>query len=123
MASIVLIEDDRLIKKMYQEALEQAGFDVFVALSGKKGLELIKSEEPSLILLDLRLPDMDGSELMKEIKEDSVFGKIPVIVLTNNDDPEDMAKVLKLGAKECIIKIDINPDILVKKVKQTLSSK
>ena len=121
MKKILIIEDDPFLSEMYMAKFSQSDFQVEVATDGKKGLEKIKTSEPDLILLDIVLPKMDGFEILKKVKEDSQLKKIPVILLTNLGQKNEVEKGLALGADEYIIKAHFTPTAVVTKVKEILS--
>ena len=117
---ILFVEDEPTLQKAVGEILTQEGFQVFSALDGEKGLELIKKEKPDLILLDLILPKKDGFEVLKEMKENEELKNIPVIVLTNLEGMGDVEKALSLGATTYLIKANYELDDVVKRIKQIL---
>ena len=121
MKKILIIEDDPFLSEMYMAKFSQSDFQVEVATDGKKGLEKIKTSKPDLILLDIVLPKMDGFEILKKVKEDSQLKKIPVILLTNLGQKNEVEKGLALGADEYIIKAHFTPTAVVTKVKEILS--
>ncbi len=117
---ILFVEDEPTLQKAVGEILTQEGFQVFSALDGEKGLELIKKEKPDLILLDLILPKKDGFEVLKEMKENEELKNIPVIVLTNLEGMGDVEKALSLGATTYLIKANYELGDVVKRIKQIL---
>lgn len=81
--SILIIDDEEDVRAIAQMGLEMAaGWEVKTASSGKEGLQLAKSQQPSVILLDLMMPDWDGKETLKQLKLDRDTAKIPVILMT-----------------------------------------
>ena len=121
MKKILLIEDDPFLSEMYVAKLSQSGFKTEIAADGKKGMEKIKTSRPDLILLDIVLPKIDGFEILKKIKKDSKLKKIPVILLTNLGQKNEVEKGLTLGADEYIIKAHFTPTAVVAKVKEILN--
>jgi len=120
MKKILIIEDDPFLSEMYSAKFSQSGFQTELATDGKLGLEKIKTSQPDLVLLDIVLPKIDGFEILKEIKEDSKLKKIPVILLTNLGQKNEVEKGLALGADEYIIKAHFTPTAVVAKVKEVL---
>ena len=120
MKKILIIEDDPFLSEMYLAKLSQSGFKTEIAADGKKGMEKIKTSRPDLILLDIVLPKIDGFEILKKIKKDSKLKKIPVILLTNLGQKNEVEKGLNLGADEYIIKAHFTPTAVVAKVKEIL---
>lgn len=112
--SILLVDDDPLISRTYEKQITKAGAHVVLASDGLEGLENLKKEKVDLILLDLMMPQMNGYEMLKLVKEDPEIKNIPVVVLTNlNDRPEEIEKIKKLGIKEYLVKSDLSLGKLV----------
>ncbi len=118
---ILLVEDDNLIIRMYQDKFKKDGYRVNVALNGEEGLVKLKEEKPILILMDVMMPKMDGFEALKKIKADPDTKKIPVIMLTNLSGENDSKKCLEMGAVAYLVKSDHTPAEIAKKVKEILS--
>ena len=118
MKKIALIEDDVTIKEMYKMKLEMEGYSVVCANDGEKALEVIKKENPDLILLDILMPKKDGFEVLKELKnsQDSGVKSIPVVMLTNLSNREDIAEAEKLGAADYLVKARVTPNEVANKV-------
>lgn len=123
MKKILIIEDDPFLSEMYLAKFTQADFQVEVAADGQEGFRKIKENKPDLILLDIVLPKADGFEILQKIKEDKTLKTIPVILLTNLGQKNEVEKGLKMGAKEYIIKAHFTPSAVVAKVKEILVAK
>jgi len=108
---ILIIDDEPEICKMVTEFLFDAGYSSSSALNGPDGLAMIKRDLPSLVLLDIGMPGMDGIEVMRLIHEE--FPSLPVVVLTGNRDTETVKKMVELGAAEYLTK-PINLETLLK---------
>ena len=122
MSKILLVEDDSLMVKMYDLKFTHDGFSVAVALDGEEGLQKARAENPDIIVLDIMLPKMSGTEVLEKLKEDPTTRDKPVIVLTNlNVTEEDVAKCKDLGAKEILMKTDVTPQEVVDKIRQYLT--
>jgi len=121
---ILLIDDEAQIRDLYSTKLTAAGFDVVQAVNGLSGYELAKEKKPDLILLDMRMPVMDGAETISKLKDDPVTKDIDVIFLTGlSDRPEaietDVKAAREVGAVDYIKKgIDLNE--IVKTVRKYL---
>ena len=102
MAKILVIDDEPVVRKLLSILLSQNGYDVVLAENGWKGLELYRQEHPDAILLDLRMPGLDGVTVLEQIR--SVDLKQRVIVLTGDSNPETKRKVCALGVTEFIQK-------------------
>jgi DNA-binding response OmpR family regulator len=108
-ATVLIVDDDPVISMMYGLGLERAGYSVLVAKDGQAGLELAAKSLPDLILLDVRIPILDGIEVLKRLAADSATCSIPVLMLSNYSESDLVKKVLRLGAKEYIVKIETTP--------------
>ncbi len=123
MKNILLVEDDRFLSRMYVEKLsEEGGFNVQAVEFGRQALEKIKTIKPDLILLDLLLPDMNGVQILKTIKEDNNLKSIRVLLLTNLNEKDYINEALSLGAEGYLIKAHFTPNEVVDKIKQILRS-
>ena len=99
---ILIIDDEPEICKMITEFLFDAGYSASYALNGPDGLAMIKRDSPSLVLLDIGMPGMNGIEVMRLIHEQ--FPVLPVVVLTGQRDTETVKKMIELGASEYLTK-------------------
>jgi len=88
MPKILIIEDEKVLAQMYKEKFEKEGFEVYLAFTSNEGLDLAKKEKPDLILLDILLPGKDGISFLKWLKNELQISSIPVVVLSNYDDPK-----------------------------------
>ncbi|OGY32632.1 MAG: hypothetical protein A3A57_01905 [Candidatus Woykebacteria bacterium RIFCSPLOWO2_01_FULL_41_12] len=119
MSKILLVEDDTLFVKMYQKKFTHEGLDLEAAYDGEEALEKVKSAKPDLIILDLMLPKMAGSEVLEKVRQNPETANIPVIVLTNLSSSEDeVNRCIELGAKETLLKTDVTPDKVVELVRK-----
>jgi DNA-binding response OmpR family regulator len=117
---ILIIEDDKFLRLLITRKLNQEGFSVIEALDGEEGLKKVKEERPDLVLLDLILPSVDGFEVLTRIQKDEAIKGIPVIILSNLGQREDIEKGIKLGAADYLIKAHFTPIEIVEKVKRIL---
>lgn len=118
---VLIVEDDSFIVDMYTTKLELEGFHVVSAEDGLKGLEVAKREKPTIILLDILMPKMDGFAFLEEAKKDAEIKDIPVLLLTNLGQKEDVQKGYELGAVGYLIKAHFMPSEVVEKIKQILN--
>ena len=100
MSKILIVEDNEMNRDMLSRRLERKGYNVVMAEDGKKGVDMSKSENPDLILMDLSLPVMDSWEATSTIKGDEETKSIPIIVLTAHAMAGDREKALDAGADE-----------------------
>ena len=118
---ILLVEDDRLMADMYRFQLEREGYRVEVAFDGKQGLDAIRTGRPDLVLLDVRLPIMEGFEVLEHLQADpQAVRRIPVVILSNYGDSRMISRGLELGARDYLVKSATTPSILAAKVKTLL---
>lgn len=120
--TILLVEDDGFLVQMYASKLEMEGFKVLAAVDGEKALRIIKKEHPDLILLDILLPKKDGFQVLKELKQDESVKDIPVVVLSNLGQREDIEKCFSLGAVDYLIKAHFIPSEVIAKLKAHLEN-
>lgn len=117
---ILLVEDDTFLANIYKTKFEMEGFTVRVAETGDEGLAAVKKIKPDIVLLDILLPKMDGFTVLKKLKADSATKQIPVILLTNLGQKDDVEKGLELGAADYLIKAHFKPSETVEKVNKVL---
>lgn len=120
MTKIAIIEDDATINQMYRMKFEADGFDVEVANDGKRGVALVESFHPDIILLDLSMPHMGGAEALTEIRTHDWGKDTPVIILTNLGVEEAPKSLQTLGIHSYIVKADLTPRQVVSRVKEAL---
>lgn len=115
-AKTVLIEDERVLCDMYRIKFELSGLKLLVANGGYEGLAMAKKEKPDLILLDIKMDDLDGFEVLKQLKADSKLRHVPVFLLTNMGEKGNADEGLKLGAEAYIMKSKTVPSEIVERV-------
>lgn len=117
---ILFIEDEAHLQDVLSRALTREGFTVTQAFDGERGLQLAIDGNPDLILLDLILPKKDGFMVLKDLKANPDTKHIPVIVLTNLEQSEDIERTLAMGALTYLVKTDYELKDIVEKVKKVL---
>ncbi len=117
LTKILVVDDESSIVTLLQFNIEKAGFDVVTAEDGRTGYELALSEKPDLIVLDLMLPEMDGIEVCKQLRQDKV--ETPILMLTAKDDELDKIIGLELGADDYLTK-PFSPREVVARIKAIL---
>ncbi|MBI5051090.1 MAG: sigma-54-dependent Fis family transcriptional regulator [Nitrospirae bacterium] len=117
MKKILVIDDETIIRLSCERTLIPEGYEVKSALGGKEGLEMLEKEPFTLVLLDLKMPDMDGIEVLKKIKD--TWPENKVIMITGYSTVETAVKALKLGAWNYIEK-PFTPDALLEAVKEAI---
>jgi DNA-binding response OmpR family regulator len=120
MKKILIIEDDQIIANVYHNKLTLEGYQAEVALDGENGLKLMRSFQPDAIVLDLMLPKMSGVEVIKEIRSEAEFSKLPIIVFSNTYLTNLVQEAWKAGATKCISKINCSPKEFLDLVRRTV---
>lgn len=118
---ILLVDDDEAITTVFATALSKEGFETSHAATGKEGLDKAKAELPDLILLDQILPDIQGNEVLAELKKDDATKNIPVVILSNFSQEELVKQAINEGASDYIFKYQAATSDVVSKVKQLLN--
>jgi len=120
---ILVVEDDKFLRELITQKLSREGYDVYEAVDGEDGVRKAKESNPDIILLDLILPGIDGFEVLAKIKEDSNLEQIPVVILSNLGQRDDVERGLKLGAVDFLIKAHFTPGEIIEKVNKILEEK
>ncbi len=116
---MLLVEDAQLMINLYKRAFEQQNFEVEVAKNGKEGILKAAKWQPDIILLDIRMPDMDGITALRHLKEINQTSRIPVVLLSALSKEIHSEEDIK-GAEAYIEKGDSNPKKVVEKIKEVL---
>ena len=117
---VCIVEDDPMIQEMYKLKLEENGFEVFLASDGEEGLNLIGKEVPDIALVDISLPQMNGIDLMRNLKGDKDLSRIPLVVITNLNDEKTLKDAGDLDVKFYLVKSLFTPKDVVRIVKEVL---
>ena len=118
--NILIVEDDDFFRELLRKKLLSKEFNILEAIDGEKGVMLIKEKKPDLVLLDLLLPNIDGFEVLLKVKGDLSTSKIPIIILSNLGQQEDIERGLKLGANDYLVKSQFDINQIVDKIKTLL---
>jgi DNA-binding response OmpR family regulator len=121
MAKILIVEDDPLMSRMYQKIFKFEGFDVEMAGDGEEGMTKARAIVPTLILLDIMMPKINGLQVLEKLKADPELKKIPVVMLTNLAGQSDAEKALSMGAIKYIVKSEYEPKQVTNMVKEILA--
>jgi len=122
-AKILLIEDDKIQAEVYLSRLLQEGYTSTWAKDGEEGLKMALENQPSLILLDIKMPKMDGLTVIQELRKDDWGKKVPVIILTNlNPSDEITNNISKNSPAYFLLKASISLDDLIEKIEETLDN-
>ncbi|MFA5714181.1 MAG: response regulator [Candidatus Paceibacterota bacterium] len=114
---ILIIEDDKFLRELMSKKLLSMGYDVVSAADGESGLVMIKESKPDVVLLDLILPGINGFEVLEMAKKDPETANVPIVILSNLGQGEDIEKGLKLGAKDFLVKAHFTPQEIINKLK------
>ena len=117
---VLAIEDERPLLQIYKIMLEKYGIHTFIAEDGEQGLDLVKKESPDFVILDIRMPKMDGIEVLRQMRADPKYKDIPVLILTNYNLEEYRSAVRGLNVLDFLVKSDIEIKNVVKAVKEFL---
>ncbi len=117
---ILIIEDDKFLRELMARKLSDEGYNVVEAVDGEDGVKKMKETNPDLVLLDLILPSIDGFEVLSRVKADSSIASIPIIILSNLGQKEEVEKGLNLGAVDYLIKAHFTPGEIIAKIKNIL---
>lgn len=120
--NIIITEDDHLYASVLGRKLTQQGCNVTIVEDGKELLHKIKEVTPDFLLLDISLPHLNGLDALEEIRKDDSFQNLPVIVLTNIDNPLEREKAKNLGAKDYLVKAEVTAMLVVEKLHKFLEN-
>ena len=118
---VLLIEDEKEVAELYKLKLTLDGYEVITAENGQEGLDKANSYRPELIFLDIKMPEMDGFEVLKKLRATARTKDIPVVILSNFDEQDLIEKGLTLGANEYLIKSQFTPEDISNKIKSWVS--
>ncbi|MEX2012474.1 MAG: response regulator [Patescibacteria group bacterium] len=119
--SILLVDDDLTLREMYFERLKAEGFTVEMAKDGEEALAKAADIKPSIILLDIMMPKINGLDVLRKLKEGEVTKNIPVIVLTALIQDREKMESITRGADDYIVKSEMMPGDVINKVKALLN--
>lgn len=119
---ILIVEDEHSLSEAYQMILRKSGYTVYAAYDGEEALEVAAEHPPTLILLDLRMPRMDGIEFLERYNLLDDHPNVKVIVFSNYDMQKEIDEAYRLGAERYILKAWASPKELLQVVENTLST-
>ncbi len=122
MARILIVEDDQLMARVYEKLFTFENYQVSLAKDGEEGLTMANQFLPTVILLDVMMPKMNGFEVLTALKQNPATGHIPVIILTNLAGKQDAEEGLTRGAVKYIIKSEQDPTQVVAMVKEIIAA-
>lgn len=116
--TVLVIEDDKYMREVLVAKLAKEGLDVLEAIDGSTGLDMTAKKKPDLVILDIILPIMNGFDYLEAKGKVAEIASIPVIILSNLGQREDVERGMKLGAKDYMVKAHFTPNDLIAKVKK-----
>ncbi len=116
--TVLVVEDEPFLQKILLDKLGREKIPALHASNGEEGLAIALEKHPDIILLDILMPRKDGIEMLTDLRKDAWGAKVPVIMLTNLNDPDHINKAKALGAKDFIIKADWKLSEVVEKVRK-----
>jgi two-component system, OmpR family, alkaline phosphatase synthesis response regulator PhoP len=117
---VLLVEDDRFLRKAAEATLRKGGLTVLVAADGEEALNIVRADVPDLVLLDLIMPKIQGFEVLRRLKDDPATRHVPVIVLSNLGQDSDVQRAMTAGAAGYLIKSNLSLQELLAKVRSLL---
>jgi len=117
---ILVIEDDKFLRQLVTKKISKRDYNIVEAVDGESGLEKAEEEDPDLILLDLILPGIDGFEVLSELKDDPELSTIPVVILSNLGQKDEIEKGLQMGAEDYLVKAHFTLSEIVEKIEEVL---
>ncbi len=118
---VLIIEDNEGFRKIYRDRIASDGYEVLEASDGQEGLDLLKKGGIDIVLCDIVMPKKDGRQVIKEMSEDPVMGKIPVIILSVLGEPDEINNALRDGATDYLIKGRYTPNDVLSKISTLLA--
>lgn len=119
MKKVLIVDDEPDMLKAISFRLKKAGYEILTAVNGKIALDIISSNKPDLVLLDLRMPVMGGEEVCAKIKNDELLKDLPIILLTASSGGKIADKAKELGVEDCLVK-PFDSEVLLKKVQKLI---
>jgi len=118
---VLLVEDDSFLRDLLSQKMRKEKFQVIEAVDGEDGLKKTVSEKPHIVLLDLILPGADGFETLKRIRAEESVAQVPIIILSNLGQKDDIEKGMQLGATDYLVKAHNTPGEIIDKIRMILA--
>lgn len=118
--TVLIVDDDTELTDVLRDKFSAAGFETLIAHNGEEGLHTALDKHPDIILLDVTMPVMSGSDMLVKLRADEWGADVPVIALTNVDDSAHISEILDHGCRDYLVKTDWDLDAIVKQVKMRL---
>ena len=117
---VLIVEDDVMLNKIYQTKLGIVGYKVFAAYDGEEGIKKMEEAVPNIVLLDLMLPKKNGFEVLETVKQNIKLNHIPVIILSNLGQGDDIERGKAFGADDFLVKSNVKLEMVLEKIEQVL---
>lgn len=118
---ILIVDDEPNLRELFVDALSPQGFTCVTARNGLEGLNLSLTENPDIILLDLRMPEMDGLTMLRELRKNKSTEKIPVIILSTVNDEKSVSEAVQLGVSDFMEKSNWNVTELMERIRNNIA--
>jgi DNA-binding response OmpR family regulator len=119
---VLIVEDEKMLADALELKLKNEGYEVLKAENGQAGLDIVNTNKPNIILLDLMMPIMNGKQMLQKLREIPEFKTLPVIVLTNAGDADNIKETkMYYNASDFLIKSNVSPEDIVNKVKMLVN--
>lgn len=119
---VALVEDDPFLREICSKKLTKEGYTVYEAIDGQQALDTVKQVKPDIVLLDIILPAIDGFQILHELRNntDKTIAKVPIIMLSNLGQDDDIKKAMEMGANDYLVKAHFTTEEIAEKIKKTL---
>ena len=118
---ILIVDDDKTLLELYERMFGAHGVEAVIAKDGQEGIEMVRSHRPDFVILDIRMPKVDGIRVLEMIRKEEGLKDTPVLILTNYGEEEYREATKKLGIVDFVVKTDIDPTALVRRVVDLIS--
>ena len=118
---LLLVEDDRFLRRACEASLRQRGYTVTTAVDGEEGLRVARTERPDLVLLDMLMPKLSGLDVLRALRGDEATRSFPVVILSNSSREQDVQEVTKLGISGYFVKSNLSLQELGDRIDRILS--
>lgn len=115
-AKILIVDDEEILRRIYSDRLNFEGFVVDSAADGEEAINKMRTFQPNLVLLDILMPKLNGIQVLQAMSQDATLKTIPVIVLSNVANDENIKQALALGAKDYLLKTNFSPNEIIAKI-------
>ena len=119
---VLIVEDDGLLQKIFKAKFTLEGYDVDTADDGEDGLAKVRTGSPDIVLLDILIPKLHGLQVLAEIRRDPVIKNVPVVMLSNLSNTDQIERAMTMGAAGYLVKSDTSPGEVLEFVRDTIAN-